>query len=244
MSRNSGNIFERMEKKYMLSEQQHRLFLKKVEGKIILDQFGLHKIGNIYYDTPDFDLIRHSIEKPPYKEKVRLRGYGDVNQDSTVFLELKKKYKGIVYKRRVPLEYHEAMDYLKTGKMPIMNNQIMREIDYCMHFYQLVPMLYLAYDRRAYFGAEDSSLRLTIDQNIRSREDYLELTCGDSGKLLQKGIYLMEIKVPFSYPLWLTNILSELQIFPVSFSKYGNVYKKKITDKREEQECLPIYLAM
>lgn len=222
-------VFQRVEKKYLMSNETYHLFLQQIKEYMQEDQFGLHTICNIYYDTPQDELIRASIEKPCYKEKLRLRSYGVPTNDSKVFLEIKKKYAGIVYKRRCAMTLKEAEHYLEHGIKPKEDSQILRELDYFMKFYQPIPKLYLAYDRRAYFGKEDSNIRMTIDKNIRSRTTQLQLKKGDEGELLlEEGYHLLEIKVPDAYPMWLVHILSNLQLYPISFSKYGNIYKKEL----------------
>lgn len=228
-----GNVyisaFERVEKKYLMTKEQFEEFANRTKNLITLDQYGLHTICNLYYDTEQYDLIRYSIEKPKYKEKLRLRSYGIPTKDATVFVELKKKWNGIVYKRRTSMTLDEADRYLNNGVRPSKNSQIVKEIDYFLEYYNPSPKLFLAYDRLAFFGNEDSEVRITVDQNIRSRTTELDLKMGDRGKLfMQEDSYLMEIKVPGAFPLWLAKILSELEIYPVSFSKYGNIYKNSL----------------
>jgi len=235
----SNNIFERVEKKYLLTVKKYELLRERLLPYMEMDQYGLHTICNIYYDTEDYELVRTSIEGPVYKEKLRLRSYGVPDNNSPVFLEIKKKYKGIVYKRRVSMTLEESARYLNHGIKPAADSQILREIDYFLRFHKPTPKVYLAYDRIALFGIEDSEIRITFDQNIRSRMTELDLSEGDSGKyLLPKGDVLMEIKVPYAYPLWLAGVLSDLEIYPVSFSKYGNVYKNQLIDERNESLCL------
>lgn len=251
------NVFQRVEKKYQMNQSQYEAFLEEAAGFIHEDCFGLHTIHNIYYDTPDFELIRTSIEKPKYKEKFRIRGYGDIGPDSQIFLEIKKKYKGVVYKRRTSMSLSEAEEYLKFGTAPQEDSQIMREIDYFLKFHHPVPQVYLAYDRTAYVGNEDSDLRITIDRNIRSRYHRLELGYDGECRVLNPGTYLMEIKVPMAYPVWLAELLCELKIYPIPFSKYGTIYsnsvrshelevahgvvKKKEIDSEEKELCLRVY---
>lgn len=221
-----GHTFQRVEKKYLLTAEEYERLYARLSPYIQMDQYGLHTICNIYYDTDQFELVRHSIEKPPYKEKLRLRSYGIPQMDGEVFLEIKKKWEGIVYKRRISMNLEEAKAYLEEGRPLGQSGQIEREIDYFIQFYQPKPKLYIAYDREAYFAGEDETLRITFDRNIRSREEDLQLELGDAGKLLlDRGCRLMEIKVSAAYPMWLVNILSELKIYPISFSKYGDIYK-------------------
>ncbi len=222
------NIFNRVEKKYILSTKQYEDLIKALEGKMQLDKYGFSTICNIYFDTDNYELIRTSLDKPTYKEKVRLRSYGTPMLDSNVFLEIKKKYKGVVYKRRVEMTLQEAYDYIDKGNIKE-DSQIMREIDYCFKRYNLKPAIFLAYDRYAYEGIEDKEFRVTFDFNIRSREYDLKLEKGDYGELLTEvPVYIMEIKTLGSMPMWFVKILSELQIYPHSFSKYGEIYKEKI----------------
>lgn len=241
-STKTNYVFERVEKKYLLTKEKYQALLKAIEPYMAQDEYGMHTICNIYYDTPTYDLIRTSIEKPKYKEKLRLRSYGRPNKKDTVFIEIKKKYKGVVFKRRVSLMLEEAERYLNSGIKPKKENQIFKEIDYFMAFYKPIPKVYLAYDRIAYFGKADSNIRITFDHHIRSRQGDLSLGKGDYGDfLLDNNEYLMEIKVPLAMPLWLVHTLSELEIYPTSFSKYGNVYKQSLLEMRREQRCLQAY---
>lgn len=225
-------IFERYEKKYMLTADQYHGLCKSFGGRMEADEYGLHTISNIYLDTEDFELIRTSIERPAYKEKLRLRAYGEVKDDSEVFLELKKKCCGVVYKRRTQMSLKEAVQYLNKGKRPEAENQIFREIEYVKERYLLKPAAYVAYDRDAWFCRDDKELRVTFDRNIRCRKEHLDLCAGDYGvQLLPEGNVLMEVKIPGAMPVWMSRVFSELKIYPVSFSKYGRYYQTYILKK-------------
>ena len=220
-------VFNRYEKKYLVPQDIYDELRRQLEPHMQEDQYGLHTICNIYYETPDNELIRRSIEKPVYKEKLRLRSYGIPVMDSTVFWEIKKKYRSIVNKRRIKLTLQEAYDYLEHDIRPQKDSQILREIAFFLSRYPLSRGLYLAYDRIALAGRQDPSFRVTFDQNIRSRRTHMGLEEGDSGeRLLPEGYYLMESKIMGATPIWFTEILSNLAIYPVSFSKYGNIYRK------------------
>jgi hypothetical protein len=220
-------VFERCEKKYLLSETQYQALMRQLTDYVKADRYGVHTIGNIYYDTDDFSIIRASIEKPLYKEKLRLRCYGVPRPDSTVFLELKKKFKGIVYKRRAEMTLSQAQRYLQTGEKPAGSGQILDEIDWFLKRYRPGPKVYIAYDRLALYGKEDPELRITFDRNIRFRDNALDLAKGPWGTpLLESGQVLMEIKLCGAMPLWLAKALSELKLFPVTYSKYGVCYKR------------------
>lgn len=203
------------------------------------DKYGLHTICSIYFDTDDDRLIRNSLEKPLYKEKLRLRSYGvPKSDDAEVFMELKKKYKGIVYKRREGLTLYDAESYIQSGQIPA-DSQIFREIEYFRRYYNAYPKVFIAYDRIAMYGLEDESLRMTFDFNIRCRRDELSLRAGDHGyKLISDGCALMEIKISGAVPLWLSSALSRLKIYPVSFSKYGQFYTKEL--KGDIKLCSPV----
>ncbi|MEG1633375.1 MAG: polyphosphate polymerase domain-containing protein [Oscillospiraceae bacterium] len=221
-------VFNRYEKKYLMPEPIYRELRRRLAPHMREDEYGLHTICNIYYDTPDSDLIRRSIDNPVYKEKLRLRSYGVPTLDSKVFLEIKKKYKKVVNKRRIQLTLREAYDYLEHGVRPQKDSQILREIDFFLQRYPLTRGTYLAYDRVALVGVQDDECRVTFDRNIRSRRRLTELENGDWGEfLLPQGYYLMESKVMGATPLWFSEILSSLSVYPVSFSKYGNIYRKE-----------------
>ena len=222
-----NNIFQRHEIKYMVDSRQRAILEQAFRQHMMPDPHGESTICNIYYDTPDYRLIRTSLEKPVYKEKLRMRSYGPVNPDGQVFLELKKKYKGVVYKRRIELSQWEAAAYMANGLPLREESQIGREIDYFKSFYQgLRPAVYLCYDRSAYFSAEDPNLRATFDQNICWRNERMSLTAPAGGEhLLLPRHSLFEVKTSGAIPLWLVEALDKGQIRQASFSKYGEAYK-------------------
>ncbi len=218
--------FARYEKKFMLNPVQYQFILHAMSDKMTDDEYGASSISNIYYDTDDYQLIRASIEKPVYKEKFRLRAYGHVTDDDEVFLEIKKKYDGIVNKRRVMLPLKEAKRYMDDGVYPSTDCQIMREINYSVKRYKLKPKAFISYERQAFYDKEDKDVRITFDRNICARDWNLDLAKKDMTiPLLSDGQILMEIKTGEAMPLWLSSLLSELEIYQTSYSKYGEFYK-------------------
>ncbi len=222
---NIQTVFERTEKKYILTLSQRNALIKKIAEHIKPDEYGESTVCSLYFDTDDDRLIRNSLDKPLYKEKLRLRSYSTPKRDSFVFLELKKKFDGVVYKRRETLPYVEAMNYIDRGVLPN-HSQIMKEIDWTMHYYEgLRPKMFIAYDRTAFYSKDDRELRITFDRNPRFREDNLDLAKGSYGeRILSPDMCIMEIKALRAMPMWLTKALGELRIFPGSFSKYGTAY--------------------
>lgn len=220
--------FKRYEKKYMLTEKKYRQLRQKLKDNLNVDKFGKVSICNIYFDTPDFRLIRKSLEKPIYKEKLRIRSYGTPREGDMIFIELKKKYDGIVYKRREKMELSKVENYLYNREPAEYSTQITSEIDWVLKFYdKIAPAMYLSYNRIAMYGVKDSELRVTFDSNITYRTTDLHLEEGVWGEqLIDEGYRLMEIKIPGSMPLWLSHILDELEIYPCSFSKYGKGYEQ------------------
>ncbi len=232
-----GMVFERHEKKYRLSEEQYLALRQRLEEHMRPDQYARHTICSLYFDTPDFLLIRRSLSKPKYKEKLRLRSYGLPGPETMVYLELKKKLDGVTYKRRAAMPYAQAQGYLLQGETPEQQGQILREIDWFRDFYKPVPRVLLFYERIALYGVEDPALRITFDTDIRWRMERFDLTEGDDGRpLLQPGERLMEIKVAGALPFWLARMLSELKIYPTSFSKYGNVYREYLKEEQSLAE--------
>lgn len=223
--------FERYEKKYFINESQKNVFLKRICDYIKPDEYGRYTVCNIYYDTCDWRIIRTSLEKPVYKEKLRVRSYGTPTVGGTVFAELKKKYKGIVYKRRI-IETADGVEGFLNGFDNYENlSQIGREIYRFQELYKSVPKVFIGYDRTAFSGSLDGSIRITFDTNIRWRNTELDLRCGDFGRpLVNDRSILMEIKTPGVYPLWLAHALSDIAAFPCSFSKYGTCYLKYLSE--------------
>lgn len=231
-------VFKRVEKKYILSAEVYRKFREKIQEYMIEDEYGLSTISNIYYDTEDHCLISRSMDKPIYKEKLRLRCYGVPEDNSTAFVEIKKKYKGVVYKRRISLPLWEAEQLLETGECENteVNAQILKEIQYFLDFYKPEKEIYLAYDRIALYGREDEHLRMTFDFNIRARNETLDLKEAKNAQLyFRENEVLMEIKTMGAYPMWLVAILEELKIYPHSFSKYAAFYRRN--HKKDKNVC-------
>ena len=233
-------VFNRYEIKYLMNYETCQKVQQQLVEYMELDEYNKHHpfytICNIYYDTEDNHLIRHSISKPKYKEKLRLRGYGVPKLEDKVYLEIKKKVNGLVNKRRTKLVLSEAYEFADTGIKPklkeYMNRQVLNELDYLIDFYKPVPKLYLAYDRKAFFGINNRDLRITFDTNIRSRREDLRLEAGDYGRKLlpSDDLWLMEVKAEKTIPTWLSRLLSEYKIYKTSFSKYGTEYKRMIRE--------------
>ena len=228
------NVFKRYEVKYLITRKQQKIILQAMENLTVPDKYGKSTICNLYFDTPDYLLIRRSIEKPVYKEKLRLRTYGMAHSDTQAFAEIKKKYKSVVYKRRVDMPYSQALNYLK-GKGGAPGGQINSEIEYFLQFYEnLAPRVFISYERQAFYSKDDPDFRMTFDQNILWRDYDLDLTKGIYGnKILQDNMVLLEVKTKGAIPLWLTAVLIQNKIYKTSFSKYGNAYKEIFYRKQE-----------
>ena len=227
--------FERYEKKYLLTREQYVAVLNGMHDYMKPDEHPRYTISNVYYDTEDFELIRASLEKPVYKEKLRIRSYGVPGSLDKVFIELKKKYDGVVYKRRITMEMIKADRYLR-GMQAGTGSQISREIDWFMRFHRPVPKVFIVYDREAYATKDGGELRITFDTGLRARSNDVDLRFGDHGvPLLKDDKILMEIKIPGTAPVWLAKLLSENGIFPESFSKYGTYYKEFVLGGRSAE---------
>lgn len=237
-------VFNRYEKKYLLNQENFKNILDEIDQYMEADKFSkngnFYNIANIYYDTDDDQLIRTSIEKPDYKEKLRLRSYGVPGLEDKVFLEIKKKYNGIVNKRRTKLTLKEAYDLTLEKIIPenkeYINKQVLDEIQYFLKVYDLKPKVYITYDRMAFFDKKDSDFRVTFDTNIRTRRFDVGLEKGNHGELLiGNNLWLMEIKSSKGIPLWFVEILNKYNVYPSSFSKYGTEYKKTICKYSEKE---------
>ena len=231
------NVFKRYELKYLLTQEQKEKILQAMEPHMALDQYGRTTIRNIYFDTDNFRLIRHSIDRPVYKEKLRIRSYRKANPESMVFVELKKKYQSVVYKRRLALPEVKAMEWMRGEVGCGQKSQISEEIDYFRSYYgNLHPTVFLSYEREAYYSKAGDDFRVTFDDNILCRQEDLSLETEPSGvPILEEGKVLMEIKCSGGIPLWMAHVLSKEHIYKTSFSKYGTAYQKLIFPKLEEE---------
>lgn len=235
-------VFKRYELKYMMTLEQKEKVLQKMQPYMTLDKHGRTTIRNIYFDTDNYRLIRRSIDKPTYKEKLRVRSYFQALPDSTVFVELKKKYQSMVYKRRISLPEREAMEWVIRNQHCPKSTQISQEIDYFLDYYEtLHPVLFLSYEREAYYEKGGGDFRVTFDDTILCRQDDLSLESDVYGTpLLLKEMVLMEIKCSGGIPLWMTHILSLEHIYKTSFSKYGTAYETMIFPKIKNKNAQKI----
>lgn len=224
-------VFQRVEEKYLISCDEKRDILLRMNDYIERDKFFISHIHNIYFDNINNDLIINSLDKPIFKDKFRARCYGDMSLDGDVFLESKVKYRGVVSKRRIKLSVKDFNSYINSGNL-VNDSQVFKEISYYFDYYKLKPSIYIAYDRESYKGKVDSSLRITFDSNLRSRRD--DLLFKDNilmEKYFDSDFYIMEIKAVMAMPLWLVRILSDMNIRPISFSKYGKIYEKEMKER-------------
>ncbi len=230
--------FQRYEFKYLMDFRQMQAVLAAMAPHMVPDEYSHSSIRNLYLDTPDYRLIHRSLEKPIYKEKLRVRSYGQAGEHKPVFVELKKKYFSVVYKRRISIPQDEAMACI-DGRQPWHDSQIGRELAYTMDFYQsLRPAVFLSYERDSFRGVEDEELRVTFDTEIRFRREELTLDSDTWGTpILPPGQVLMELKVVGGLPLWMAHVLSQQGIFKTSFSKYGAAYQDiMLTRQRGERK--------
>ena len=242
----NNSTFVRKEKKYLISSEQRERLLEILPEYMKFDKYckggNMYAVNNVYFDNDTYNIIRNSTSKPSYKSKLRIRCYKvETTEDDLVFLEMKTKFQGVVNKRRLTLKYKDINDYLNTGIFPTNLTdhqiQVLKEIDYEIKNTNAKPMVYLSYLRTALYAKNDSTIRLTIDEDILARTEEATLSSKRYGEtLLPEGYYLMEIKVHGAFPIWLAHILSDLKIYPTSFSKYGKFYEKIVKGKGVNNE--------
>ena len=232
-----ADIFRRVEKKYIINSQQYLNLLPEILKYMEEDQYGKSVICNIYFDTENYDLIRRSIEKTFFKEKVRLRSYNTPNMDSNVYLEIKRKINNVVGKRRIKISLQDFYNFIsKSNSLTNVNAQIKRELDYIFDYYKLEPKMYISYERVALYQNENRDFRVTFDSNILARTYDLKLELGNYGvNILDRNNYIMEIKTLGTIPMWFVKLINELRIKPGKFSKYGESYKKLIISDEIKQ---------
>ena len=223
-------VFKRHELKYLMDAEQTEAVCKALEEHMVLDEYGHSSIRNIYLDTDNFLLARRSIEKPLYKEKLRFRSYGRPESDGDVFVELKKKYKSVVYKRRLNMPLDRAMRWFTTDTVDFPRTQIGEEIDFLRKRYPGIgPAMLLTYEREAYYAKDGGDLRITVDSNILARQEDVRLDSEIGGhRVLPDGYTLMEVKTMYGYPKWLLDVLEDNCLYKTSFSKYGSAYKQLV----------------
>lgn len=235
----------------MLSLEQYEALLEEVHKYMNPDKFCVggkdYGIYNLYYDTPDDYLIRTSLEKPYYKEKLRLRSYySPAGPDDKVFLEIKKKVGGIVTKRRVTMTLAEAEEYISRRKKPVdvdsyLQKQIFSELDVFLQTFPVEAKQYISYQRSAFFGKDDPDFRLTFDRQITERRYDLSLGKSSYGsQIIAPNQRLMEVKIADAMPLWLSQALSQLKIYKISFSKYGTAYSRHVREELFREGKIPV----
>ena len=232
-----ADFFRRVEKKYIITRNQYLMLKEAIKEQMIEDEHGKSTICNIYFDTEQYELIRHSITKPVYKDKIRLRSYNIPTLESRIYLEIKRKSQGVVSKRRIEMNLNDFYEYFENTNSELANSQIKRELDYYFNHYNLEPKMFLSYYRRAYYAKEDRDFRITFDSNILARNYDLEIEKGNFGiNILEEDKYIMEIKTLGAIPIWFVKLLDELKISPCGFSKYGEAYTQLILKTNKIKE--------
>jgi hypothetical protein len=232
------NVFRRYEKKFLLTEDQYTRLVPIVREHMDLDPFCVdgkpYHVQTIYFDTLDNAIVRHSLDKPKFKEKLRLRHYGEVYQDGDpLYLEMKRKFVGVGTKRRVKLTFEEAQQVMHKQTLPpkedYFSRQILGEIAYHINKFDVKPIVFISYSRFAYVARDDSHFRLTIDHDLVTRRNNLDFVSNNEGlKLIKPGFHLMEVKVGKAMPLWFARALSAYNIYSTSFSKYGKEFEHRL----------------
>ena len=231
--------FKRYELKYLLNKKEKEEILLAMKPHMKLNDYGRTVIRNIYFDTENFRLIRRSLEKPVYKEKLRIRSYKPVQITDPVFVEIKKKYKSVVYKRRLLLPEKTVMESFRTGEPLPVCSQIGDEIQYFREYYKnLQPSVFLSYEREAFYSLDGSDFRVTFDENILYRRNDISLGSEIYGHpLLGKQQTLMEIKTSGGIPLWMSETLTKHHLYKTSFSKYGSAYQRMMEAAMQGEYC-------
>ncbi len=239
------NCFKRFELKYKLNHAQYHNLLASMAKYMKLDEYKRHKISNIYFDTDDYRIIRHSLEKPKYKEKLRIRIYGKPQEGEVAFVELKKKFDGVVYKRRITLPQKVALNYFDYNFKELNKNptQIQKEINYFAKSYdKLKAKVYIAYEREAYFAVDDINFRITFDFNIKMRNTDISFNETEEDiQIVENDIVLLEVKTIQGLPFWFIDFLNQNKLYKTSFSKYGTAYTAHILPSYLNKERSNIY---
>ncbi|MFI3257305.1 MAG: polyphosphate polymerase domain-containing protein [Spirochaetales bacterium] len=222
--------FKRYELKYLLTQAQYDDLRLCMQKHMMSDQYGRYKISNIYFDTPDYKVIRECLDHPKYKEKLRLRLYGDFSADKTVFIELKRKCNGFVYKKRMNLPQAQALPYLCENQSLCEHSQILNEIEYFKHIHpDLLPRVYLFYEREAFFAVADKDFRMTFDFNMTMRDCDVSLEKSNyDRKILSENYIVLEVKTVIGLPFWFIDFLNQNKLYKTSFSKYATAYRRYI----------------
>ena len=233
------STFKRFEIKYLIGREDAETFVGKLALRMNLDEHCPegegYRISSVYFDTSDRALIRHSLSHPLYKEKLRMRSYEGPKQDEDlVFLEIKKKFGGVIGKRRATMTLRQAEDFVSTGLEPqlkgYINNQVKEEIAYFLSVYEVRPSAYISYTRLAFSGGQDRGLRVTFDTDIVARSSEASLRRPSYGEhIIKEDQVLMEIKFASSVPLWLAAMLSEAGFRRQGFSKYGTEHEMALS---------------
>lgn len=230
-----NDIFRRVEKKYLLNKSQYIKLKEMMADYMQEDKYGKSTICNVYFDSEQYDLIRHSITKPYYKDKVRLRSYNTPNKDSKVYLEIKRKCDEVVGKRRIEINLNDFYKYIYSKEQfKTSNSQIENELYYYFDFYNLRATMYVSYEREAFYQKDNMDFRVTFDSNILARDYDLQLEKGSYGELiLPRNQYIMELKTLGAIPLWMVEILNKLEVKKAVFSKYGTAYTNLVLNEED-----------
>lgn len=234
--------FKRKESKYIVDKKVFALLELDLKKYMVADDYAQSTITNIYFDNDRFEMIQDAIAKKYGREKVRMRVY-DTNpsENSQAFLEIKQKENKIGFKYRLTSTPLAVMNYVEKGLVDqtITDEKVTSKLLALRERYGTIkPKMYISYDRVSFKGKEDKKVRVTVDQHLLYRADYVDMKKGKFGNhLLDPNKLIMEVKVPEEQPIWLVELLEKYQIEKQSFSKYGNAYRLTQASRGGEQHA-------
>lgn len=227
-------VFKRYELKYLLHWDAYIAFRERLLPYMQYDTYGnadgKYNIISLYYESEEKDIYYETMNKLPFRQKLRLRVYDQADLSSPSFIEVKQKFKNVVNKRRTVIPLNEAYSILSKPydeqlieQVESSNPQILKEALHFKNLYELKPATIVSYDRQALSGVleNESDLRVTFDYNLMCRTDDLRLENGPEGMyFLDREMVILEVKVSNSVPFWLARLLSEFNFTQQGFSKF------------------------
>lgn len=227
----------REELKYVVPESALDDLRQEIAPFMEIDKFGRgfeergYTIRSIYLDSPDLLFYHEKQNHLQNRKKLRIRGYNELRGDDKVFLEIKRKFSSAIAKDRAIMRYDDLAELFQTADVerfvdPERTSAEAREAarSFFYHVYRLNLRTsnLVVYEREAFMGKFDPTLRITFDRNLRGSlyptldELFEEREFGH----VMPGYFILELKYSTQFPGWLRPALARHGLMQRSASKY------------------------
>lgn len=235
----------RYERKYLVPNDRLESLRKRIQPFVSRDPYAppmgdgtfQYTVRSVYFDTPGFNSLYEKWEGVEIRKKLRIRGYDQKDDNSRVFLEVKRKKGDRIWKTRANVPYSKLDEILTLGFVNGVSDEIKgsneveaRKFLFNMHRFGYRPVNLISYDREPFQGVFEPGLRITFDKNVRAKmwPSLSELYSEAGLRLVWKDHFILEIKYfGEKMPSWIRSVVQEYGLRHEALSKFATPFSLK-----------------